>query len=62
MKDIDETDVDCGGACAPSKKCVLNNGCVMDTDCTTDACSINRTCAGKQLILNERRPYRMFYL
>ena len=48
-KDNSETDIDCGGTCAPSKKCPLNSGCVIDGDCVTGACSINKTCAGKQL-------------
>ena len=48
-KDNAETDIDCGGTCAPSKKCLLNGGCTVDGDCVTDACSINKTCAGKQL-------------
>ena len=49
MKDANEADVDCGGACAPSKKCAVNDGCVNDGDCITGACSNNNTCAGRQL-------------
>ena len=49
FKDTYETDIDCGGVCAATRKCPLNSGCANDGDCLTGACSINNTCAGKQL-------------
>ena len=48
-KDAGETGIDCGGVCAPSKKCSVNGGCANDGDCTSGACSATGTCAGKRL-------------
>lgn len=36
-----ETDVDCGGPCAP---CVTGEGCLVDADCTTNACGSEDIC------------------
>ena len=47
-KDNGETDIDCGGTCAPSKKCPVNGGCANDGDCVTGACGKCGICAGKQ--------------
>jgi plastocyanin len=41
QRDGTETDVDCGGACAP---CALARGCTSPRDCTSGVCSL-RTCA-----------------
>jgi len=41
-KDANETDVDCGGACAP---CALGKACVQDKDCSDDAKCTNKICA-----------------
>lgn len=35
MQDGDETDVDCGGSCAP---CEAPLGCLVNTDCVSNAC------------------------
>lgn len=34
-KNEDETDIDCGGSCAP---CMNGDDCLADTDCTSGAC------------------------
>ncbi|MDB4935038.1 MAG: hypothetical protein JWP87_2010 [Labilithrix sp.] len=34
-----ETDVDCGGSCAPANKCADAKGCAAGTDCTSGVCS-----------------------
>ena len=39
--DAGETDVDCGGACAP---CAVGQGCSYDSDCASNVCS-GTTCA-----------------
>jgi hypothetical protein len=36
VKDITETDVDCGGSQCPA--CALGKGCNVDTDCASNAC------------------------
>jgi hypothetical protein len=36
-KDLDETDVDCGGSCAP---CALGQACKGDVDCESNACDM----------------------
>ncbi len=38
-KDVDETDVDCGGSCGAT--CTIGQGCRVNGDCYTDACSIS---------------------
>ena len=41
-KDLDETDVDCGGSCPP---CSLEKDCMRDEDCESNACDmLNYTC------------------
>lgn len=33
-----ETDMDCGGSCAPVRRCALNSMCKVDDDCQSGAC------------------------
>lgn len=40
MQDGDETDVDCGGSCAP---CEATLGCLVNADCLSNAC-LNQEC------------------
>jgi hypothetical protein len=35
----DETDVDCGGSCAPNSQCADTEKCVADTDCQSGFCN-----------------------
>jgi hypothetical protein len=42
QKDVDETDVDCGGLACP--KCMSGKKCLADTDCTSNICKGNKTC------------------
>ncbi|MBI5389701.1 hypothetical protein HZB01_04980, partial [Candidatus Woesearchaeota archaeon] len=41
IKDLGETDVDCGGPCT---SCSLNKNCKEDDDCTSDYCSSANKC------------------
>jgi hypothetical protein len=42
VKDVDETDVDCGGpTCA---KCGAGLQCMMNSDCQSNNCKNNKTC------------------
>jgi hypothetical protein len=43
-KDGDESDVDCGGSCAPLGRCEVGQACVDAGDCTTTTC-ISKACA-----------------
>jgi hypothetical protein len=43
VKDGDETDVDCGGSCAP---CALGQGCMLDSDCSATAAGCNAAFGG----------------
>lgn len=38
VQDGDETGVDCGGSCAPAKRCAIDSSCVVARDCTTTTC------------------------
>jgi hypothetical protein len=40
VKNQNETDVDCGGTCAPGKKCANGRGCAASTDCQSANCQI----------------------
>ena len=42
MVNGDETDVDCGGRCAP---CAVDDGCEVDADCRTHRCAEGGRCA-----------------
>ena len=42
IKDVDETDVDCGGAVCP--KCATGLGCLMASDCQSGVCKNNMKC------------------
>ncbi|HEY5955453.1 MAG TPA: cellulose binding domain-containing protein [Polyangiaceae bacterium] len=37
-KDGDETDVDCGGSCAPTSRCAVGAACVFAKDCASTSC------------------------
>ncbi|MGO8998921.1 MAG: hypothetical protein ACLQVI_36815 [Polyangiaceae bacterium] len=39
VQDDDETDVDCGGPCAPTQACSQGQGCAVAADCTSQACT-----------------------
>jgi len=41
-----ETDVDCGGSCLPSKQCSTGLACNKGSDCLTGVCKTN-ICQGK---------------
>lgn len=40
-----ETDADCGGWCAPQKKCTSNQDCHDSNDCISGVCTLNN-CQG----------------
>ncbi|MBP6628480.1 MAG: DUF4215 domain-containing protein [Kofleriaceae bacterium] len=40
----DETGVDCGGACAPTRTCGDGVGCAVAADCTSGVCGAGLTC------------------
>jgi hypothetical protein len=40
-QDYNETDVDCGGSCAPGRKCSDYGQCNNQTDCISDVCESN---------------------
>lgn len=50
IKNLDETDIDCGGLTAP--KCNTNQSCLTHTDCVTGACRYNKTCADSPSCVN----------
>jgi len=39
VKNQTETDVDCGGVCAPQHLCEPGQACISDSDCATSSCS-----------------------
>ena len=41
----DETDIDCGGSCAPSQRCDDGEGCAEGPDCTSGVCGATDTCS-----------------
>ncbi len=41
VKNANETDVDCGGWCAPQKKCANTMGCHNSYDCISGVCTLN---------------------
>lgn len=47
LKDVNETDIDCGGDCVvKDKRCGLTMDCKEDNDCISKICSIGKTCIG----------------
>src|SRR5207244_573804 len=54
--DTGETDVDCGGVCAPTLKCADTKTCVVNGDCTNGYCRLSdhtcRTPACNDLVNN----------
>jgi hypothetical protein len=44
MKNGSETDVDCGGSCAPANRCANGQMCLVNGDCTSANCSM-MTCS-----------------
>lgn len=51
FKDLNETDIDCGGACVENdKRCNLTKVCLEDNDCINGACGQNNTCVCEYLI------------
>ena len=46
IKNQNETDVDCGGPCIPSKTCGNGLKCNSGSDCTSVICTLN-ICQGK---------------
>ena len=46
VKNANETDIDCGGWCAPALKCAVGQGCAELTDCLQSVCT-NSTCLGE---------------
>ncbi len=41
IKNANETDVDCGGWCAPQTKCADTMSCVNFSDCMSGVCTTN---------------------
>ncbi len=49
-KDGDESDVDCGGSCAPTARCDIGQTCAVARDCTTTSC-MAKACSAPILIV-----------
>jgi cysteine-rich repeat protein len=45
LKNGDETGVDCGGSCAPTRQCATNGGCLVAMDCASGVCTANKCVA-----------------
>ena len=41
VKNANETGIDCGGWCAPQKKCAITVGCRSSSDCNSGVCALN---------------------
>jgi hypothetical protein len=52
----DETGVDCGGPCLPSKKCASGTGCKIAADCQSNICGAGATCASSCASPSECAP------
>jgi hypothetical protein len=46
VENANETGIDCGGWCAPQKKCADSVGCLYSSDCISGVCTSN-ICQGK---------------
>ena len=46
VQNADETDVDCGGSCAPVKRCSELFKCIDPSDCKTSIC-VSNICQGQ---------------
>ena len=46
VKNGDETDVDCGGSCLPTRKCDIGLKCNNGSECTSGVCTLN-ICQGE---------------
>lgn len=44
VKNGTETDADCGGSCAPAKRCTDTKGCATGGDCLDGVCGPGKTC------------------
>src|SRR6266542_2520555 len=44
-KNGSETDVDCGGSCAPASTCAEGRGCSTGSDCQSGVCNAQKVCA-----------------
>ena len=53
IRNGDETDVDCGGACVPTKRCREGSRCINPADCTTSTCTSN-ICQGEKIGTRDR--------
>lgn len=51
-KNLDETDVDCGGATAP--KCEADKSCLEHTDCASEGCDDRKKCSISKSCIQER--------
>jgi hypothetical protein len=49
-QDGDETDIDCGGSCAPSYRCGVGAACTDGSDCTTSSC-IAKVCTEPTVVV-----------
>src|SRR5260221_4644152 len=45
VKNGNETDIDCGGMCAPTLKCGDGKGCSVAGDCQSGVCPTSKVCA-----------------
>jgi hypothetical protein len=46
VENANETDVDCGGTCLPTKRCGERSRCIHPSDCTTGVC-VSNICQGE---------------
>ena len=47
LKDGNETGVDCGGSCAPTRQCTTGGGCAVGGDCQSGVCTAGACVAGR---------------
>lgn len=59
IRNENETDVDCGGWCAPQKQCADSKGCRTSSDCVSGVCILD-ICQGKYSYL-EREIFGLVY-
>ena len=61
IKNGDETDVDCGGTCLPTKQCGEGSRCINPWDCITTVC-ISNICQGECSYKSQDKvKYRKYY-